>query len=143
MSRSNAFVPRTDDPTLVIASDSPIDIPQTKAAIRTLLTRYYGPAVAMMMVHVLTYNIFYNRDRSQQAIVITSDGLPLGESIIIDLYARLFIHAQGIKIDGRSCRVSLRGNVDHNRLEVLFKHYLWLGAAFGKKANSDAPYSQN
>lgn len=130
MDKPDEFTPKPSETTLVVQSEDIVTIAEVKHAVRTLLAKVYRFPAAMMMVHALNFNYYSSRDRRHRTVLITADNSPLADSVIFDLYARLFRQSNEIYVRGRACAVTFDGRLDQNRLNALTLHYFWLSSAF-------------
>jgi len=137
MDQPDEFTPKPSETTLVIRSEDLVTIAEVKHAVRLVLAKAYRYPVAMMMAHVLNYNYYHSRDRRHRTVLITADNSPLADSVILDLWARLFRQSNEIYVRGRACAVTFDGRLDQNRLNALTLHYFWMSSAFDESTSHD------
>ena len=131
------FKPKLTDPSLVFTSEDFVILEDLKRGLRKFLCRFYPPNVVLGMVQSLNFNYLSSRTRSARVIVITADGSPLAECIIVDIYARLTQHKSTIRTTRANYYGILEGVVDHQRMNLLTMHYFWLSAAFQTGADTE------
>ncbi len=84
------------------------------------------------MVQAANYNVLLSRDRSERGIIMTADGSPLVESILIDLYAKMIQNRSTIRTPRAVYTVTMEGLVDIQRVNILLHHNFLLSEAFAK-----------
>lgn len=132
MKLSNRSRPRLPDPALAFAFEGLGGINDLKAGLRLFLSRYHPAAVALFMVQAANYNVLFSRDRSERGIIMTADGSPLVESILIDLYAKMIQNRSTIRTPRAVYTVTMEGVVDIQRVNILLHHNFLLSEAFAK-----------
>lgn len=131
MNPANEFRPRLPDPALVFSYEGLLGrITDLKAGLRLFLERYFPASVALFMSQSANFNYLMSMDRSARVIIMTADGSPMVESILIDLYAKLLQNRSTITTSRTVYTATLEGSVDLNRVNIVSHHNFWLSTAF-------------
>lgn len=129
------FRPRLSDATLIFTYKGRGQTNDLRVGLRLFLSRYHHFATAVFMVGQCNLNYHIARDRSARVILMTADGSPLAEAILIDLYVKLVQHKSVITTARAQYTCEISGSVDPQRISMLSMHNLWLSQAFDQVAD--------
>lgn len=127
---TNPFQPRPSEIHLMFTCEAGGNLKDLRSGIRNFLTAYYPTGVAWRMALAPSYNYVLSRDKSKRTIMLTADGSSIVASMLLDLFARLLNMNSVVRTARSEYRVSLDGTLDHQRVNALSSHFMWMSQFF-------------
>ena len=130
MSLNDPFLSRPSCPLLIFTMSRGGHITDLRKGLRRMLTRYYPQEVCTRMAACATMNYWQSGNRKERCIMVTADGSPWVEAMLMMLYAHLSHRQCKLRTPMAEYTVSYDGMDDTDRMVALANHYLWLGEFF-------------